>query len=226
LTIKNRGAADIEEVQVIATEYQFASHIIEEPKATRLPDGRVLISSGKSEFVKAWSIRAAVPSLVIDSVAARGSSKPYNLSILEPFKFKFARLSPHKSAQPPEGIDFSLHYYALRFSFVDAATQKRNARYRVISCTHPYLLPNDRPGTAFAIGGLGDMFHGGIRLPDIIGGQTHDAIGTWTAPGHEDMFTAIPKKILEDQKVMYADYPEQEYVPAQAGRIPITGHSP
>jgi len=211
LTIRNRGTADIEEVQLIATEYQFALHIIEEPKATRLPDDKVLISSGKSEFVKAWFIRAAVPSLVIDSVAARGSSQPYNLSILEPFKFKFVRLSPSKSTQPlEEGIDTSLHYYALRFSFIDAATQKRYARYRIISCRHPYLLPNDRPGTAFASGGSGDMFHGGIRLPDIIGGQTHDAIGTWTAPGHEDMFTAIPKKILEDQRAMYADSPEAE----------------
>jgi hypothetical protein len=213
LTVRNRGGSYVEEIRLIATEYQFAYHTIEESKATRLPDGGVLISDGRSEFIKVWSLRAAEPSLVIKSVPTRSSSQPQNLSILPPFKF--VKLSPGKPApastagQPLGDNDNSLRFYALRFSFIDASTQKRYARYRIISCTQPYLLPNDNPDIAVGVGG-GDLFHGGIKMPEIIGEQTHDAIATWTAPGHENPFTAIPKKILEDQKAMYADSPEEE----------------
>jgi hypothetical protein len=85
------------------------------------------------------------------------------------------------------GANIDEGFDALRITFVDAATQRRFCFYRVLSKSHPYLLILDDPN-------LG-----------VHGGQPN--------PNFPDPTFDPRRVILEHQKKLYAEYPEEEYSP-------------
>jgi len=80
-------------------------------------------------------------------------------------------------------------YYALRFSFLHTESQKRYCHYKVIQCIWPYLLITESP---FAWG-----YSNAIGL--------HDR-------ALQDLIDAPRRIIIENQRLIYRSYPEEEYL--------------
>ena len=124
--------------------------------------------------------------VVSRSIAARSKSKPIELSA----KLRFVKLpGPGEPGGPggpglggPVGESATERYFALRYSFIDAGTQKRYSSYQVISCQHPYVLPADNPNMT--------------------------VMGT---TGDEECYTAPTRIILSHQRTLYGNYQEEEY---------------
>lgn len=189
LSIRNRGNYALKDVRMRPTMYQLDLRFKVLPRVEKLPENKVRIYRGETEFVIKNFARIGKDSVKSRSVAPGTKTKPVDLSTLKAFKF----VKPPGPGEPggpggpplqggPVGESDELRYYALRYSFIDDGTQKRYSFYQVISCQEPYLLPLDNPNMS------------------IIGAGTDD-----------DWLLRPSQLIIDHQRKIYGSYPEEEY---------------
>ncbi len=196
LSIRNRGNYAIKDMRMRPTMYQLDLRFKVLPRVEKLPENKVRIYPGKTEPVIKNFVRIGKDSVKIRSIAPGTKSKPVEISTLKEFKF----VKPPSPGEPgglggpplqgvPVGESDTFRYYALRYSFIDDATQKRYSFYQVISCHEPYLLPLDNPNIS------------------IIGAGTES---------DDDWLLRPSQLIIDHQRKIYGSYLEEEYRPSDS----------
>jgi hypothetical protein len=167
LKIKNRGSFAIQDVRMQATQYTLRNHAIimalsKIGGAARV--ARQIAANGGTSAAK--SIRDMIPVLHLEPVGEREHGK-------------------QRPVSPEE------NFYALRFTFIDTASQKRYCFYKVISAKPTYLLADESP-FSYAWGTMDTS------------GVARDIREKWVS-GPRNV-------ILPDQRRMYESSPEEEYM--------------